>query len=437
MPAIGRKEGESYLKTWQMEPLPIAQLVGLTPKKNKIKFFDDRVEDIDYTLKADLVAITLETYTAKRAYEIAAIYRKKGVKVVMGGFHATLMPEEVKDHCDSVVIGEAEEVWKNLLKDFENKKLKQFYKSEKKPSLAGIKPYRKIFKGKKYLRISLIETARGCNFSCNFCSISSFYNGSYRARPIKEVVNEIKSLKNKLIFFIDDNIAVDSKRSIKLFKALKILNIKWFSQMSINTANDTKLLKLMRESGCLGVLIGFESLSKRNLKLMGKSWNKSIQSYDEALRKIKDFGFIIYATFIFGYGFDDEKVFKRTYNFAMKHKFFLSAFNHLVPFPGTPLYSKLKKENRLLYKKWWLSEDYKFGDIAFKPKKVSPKELADLCQKYRQKFYTLNSTIKRASNIKCNLQSFKVGLNFFLLNLLFRKETVKRKGLILGKKKNK
>lgn len=434
MPSVGRKKGKKYLKTWQMEPLPIAQIAGLTPKNITKIFFDDRLEEIDYTETADLVAITVETYTAKRAYEIASQYRARGIKVVLGGFHPTLMPDEALEYADAVVVGEAEGQWQKLLMDFQVGNLKKIYKSEQRPSLINIKADRSIFKGKKYLPIALVETARGCKFACQFCSISAFYKKTYNTRPIAEVIEEIKNLKVKTVFFIDDNIVADTQRSIEFFNALIPLKINWVSQVSINIAQDEGMLELMKKSGCIGVLIGFESLDSLNLKQMNKSWNKQVINYELALDRFRKHNIVIYATFLFGYDNDDIDLMKKTLRFGVKQKFFLAAFNHLVPFPGTAIYDSLKNQGRLLYNKWWLDGDYYFGDIAYQPNKMSPQELAAACVKFRKDFYSLKSIGRRAFKSKSNCHGLLRFSNFLMLNLLFRKEVLQRKGLPLGQK---
>jgi len=433
LPSIGKKENGKYIKTWQMEPLSMAQLAGLTPKYIETQFFDDRLEDINYDAPCDLVAISVETYTAKRAYQISNKFRKKGVKVILGGFHPTLMPEEAIQYADSVFIGEAEELWGKVLEDAKENRLKKFYKSENRPSLNGIRPNRDIFKGKQYLPISLVESARGCYFSCNFCSISSFYNSSYKCRPIPEVVEEIKTLKRKDIFLIDDNIGADSDKAKELFTALAPLNIRWVSQISINVLKDNELLDLIAKSGCMGLLIGLESLDNNNLAQMNKGWNKKIIDYEEALQKLRDNGLATYATFLFGYDCDDLDSFNQTLEFAIRHKFFLIAFNHLVPFPGTPLYEAFRKEGRLLYDKWWLDPNYYFGDIAFRPKNISPKQLSELCLNFRKKFYSFYSIFKRALDHRANCKNIFMISTFFSLNILFRKEVMQRAGLPIGK----
>ena len=210
-PAIGRKPGVNYMRSWQMEPLPIASLAGLTPKGVEISFYDDRMEAIDFDKPADLVAIPVETYTAKRAYQIASEFRARKVPVVMGGFHATLAPKEVGKYAEAIVIGEAENLWHRVIDDARSGRLQPVYKSNEQPDMADVRYDRSVFAGKNYLPIGLIETGRGCKFPCDFCAIQTFFDRTARHRPIEAIYEDLAALKDKtkLFFFVDDNFAAD------------------------------------------------------------------------------------------------------------------------------------------------------------------------------------------------------------------------------------
>ncbi|MBI5555589.1 MAG: B12-binding domain-containing radical SAM protein [Elusimicrobia bacterium] len=436
LPSVGRKIGEEYVDSWKMEPLSFATLAGITPPGIDIQFWDDRLEEIDYDQSADLAAINIETYTAKRAYYIAAEFRKRKIPVIMGGFHATLVSSEVMEHADSVVIGEAENLWPEIIEDAARGKLKKSYQDNSRSNQFLVNPQREIYTNKKYLPITLIETSRGCLHSCNFCSIGAFYQQTYKVRPIPDIVAEIKATGKKLIFFVDDNINVDFTRAKELYKALVPLNIVWFSQSTVNVVNDIKLLELMKKSGCLGLLIGFESLNTQNLSLMGKHWNISQMNYSEALKILREVGLIVYGTFVFGYENDDKGSIDEALKFAITNKLFLAAFNHLLPFPGTKIYDQFFLENMLLYDKWWLADDYRVGDVAFRPNKMTPQELSIFCFEARGKFYSHSSILKRLSGLKIDNRILKTLGYFVYINLFSGKEIIKRQGLALGETEN-
>ena len=432
LPSVGRK-GKKYIKTWTMEPLAIAVLASLTPADVKITFFDDRLEDVDYDAPTDLVGISVESYTSKRAYEIAAEYHKRGVPVVMGGYHATLVPEEVQNHAEATVIGDAEPVWAQVVDDAKNGRLKKVYRAERQTLSSEMTiPDRSIYADKKYLGITLLETGRGCKFHCEFCSVTAFYEGDYRRKSVDLIVEEIRATGSKQVFFVDDNIIGDVEYAKELFTALIPLNIKWVTQCSLNAVKDRELLDLMVKSGCVGILVGFESIAKDNLVQMHKGQNNGAKDYSGALAQLRQRGVVIYATFVFGYDNDDAGLIQRTVDFCREEKIFIAAFNHLVPFPGTPLYGRLKSEDKLLIEKWWLDPDYQYGDISFYPKSVSPDELTRLCLVARNEFYGVRSIIERSLDFHANSKSPKWLFLFLLANFMLRKEVMEKRSLMLG-----
>ncbi len=431
-PSVGRKDNQKYIKSWEMEPLVIATLAGLTPGDIEVKFYDDRLEAIPYDEPTDLVGISVETYTAKRAYDISREFRRRGIQVVLGGYHPTLAPDEAIEHADSIVIGNAEEVWSLVIRDATNKKLRKIYKSNL-PLISGtICPKRDIFKNKRYFNLSLIETGRGCRFKCEFCSVTTFYAGNYYRRPDEEVIHEMRSTGRKTFFFVDDNIIGDVHLSKKFFKALIPEKIRWIGQCSLNVAKDEELLELLRESGCVGLLIGFESLIKTNLSRMLKFHNDEIGSYKEYLARIRGKGIVLYASFVLGYDHDDEETIEETVRFCREQKIFIAALNHLVPFPGTALYERLRLEGKLRFKKWWLDTDYHYGDIPYIPEKVTAEKLRELSVKARRKFYSLKSIFQRSLDFKANCRNLKMACLYFNVNFMLKKEIDQKVGLPLG-----
>lgn len=432
-PSVGRKPGGApYPSSWCMEPLAIAALSALTPPEHERVFHDDRLEVIPFDAPTDLACLSVETYTARRSYQIAEAYRRRGVPVVLGGFHPTLVPEEAERHAEAIVVGEAEGCWADVLADAAAGRLQRRYTGDGRPSLIGLPPANRAILGlRRYGPLSLVETSRGCAFCCEFCSISAFFRKSCRVRPVPEVAEEVSRVK-KNVFFVDDNIGADPERLGELCRALLPLGKRWVGQVSLHIARDESLLALMRASGCAGVLIGFESLDPRTLSAMGKRVNAAARDYDQAVAAFRRHGLAIYATFVFGYDEDTPETFERVFAFALRHRFFFTAFNHLVPFPGTPLYGRLRAEGRLLSDAWWLDPRFRFGDVVFRPSRMTPVELARLCDSYRGKFYAPGSVLRRAFDGRANCGTpFKAAL-FLAQNFGQGREVAARRGLPWG-----
>ena len=430
LPAVGKKNDSPYSRTWKMEPLTFAMLKALTKDNIQTVFYDDRIEQVNLEEDTDLVAISVESYTAKRAYYFADEFRSRGITVILGGFHTTLAPEEASEHADSILCGNAEEVWETLISDFTKGELKKKYTG--KPGFSGKMPDRSIYKDKSYLPIKLIETGRGCPHTCEFCAITEFYDACYQYRNIEEVIEEIKLTKAKNIFFVDDNLTANKHFAIKLFKEIAKFNVSWSGQTTLSIARDPELLYWMKKSGCELILIGFETLNSKNLKQMSKEWNEKLGERDKLVERIHKAGLNIYATFMFGFDEDDQSSVSNVLAFAQKHAFTMSAFNHVLPFPGTPLYSKLEKENRFIFRKWWLNEDYSFGLIPFKTKNADPHALSEACYNARNAFYTTSSILRRSFKVLTRTKSLWKGAKFLIINFLMKAEARQRFGMKLG-----
>jgi radical SAM superfamily enzyme YgiQ (UPF0313 family) len=433
-PCIGRRRGQPYVRTWQMEPLAPATLAGLTPRDRdtEIRFYDDRTEPIPFDEPTDLVALSVETYTAKRSYQIASEFRRRGVPVVMGGFHPTLVPDEASEYAEAIVIGEAEGVWPRVIEDIKNGRLERVYTQSRRPSLAGLRVDRSIFAGKRYLPVGLVEAGRGCHFRCEFCAIQSYFANTQTRRPIDEILDEVRQVKKPLIFFVDDNITSNMDQAKEFFRALIPLKIRWVSQASINAAHDEEFLRLIKASGCQGLLIGFETLNPDTLRKMRKSFNLMQGGYQRALENLRRHGIRLYVTFIVGYDEDNADTLEETLAFAERHRFYIVAFNHLTPFPGTPLYQRLAEEHRLLYEKWWLDPAYRYGMVPFAPRGMTAEQVKHRCIEARQRFYSLKSIVRRSLDFDVNSGSWFMWTHFFSINLLFRSEVLQRKDFPLG-----
>jgi len=432
LPAIGKKKHGTYLKSWLMEPLTIAVLKRLTPDKYPCVFFDDRIEQIDYMTDADVIVITVETYTARRAYEIAGRFREKGKKIIMGGYHITMLPDDARQHADVLVRGNAERIWSQVLSDIENGTYKEEYTGPN--AIDYGQPDRSIYqdKQKKYLPVSLVEIGRGCHYDCSFCSIRVYYQRQYIHREIPDIIEEIKSCRHKIFFFVDDSIFSDKEFAKELFREVKKLNILWTTQVTLDIARDEEMIRMMAESGCVMILIGFESIDPVNLKQMNKQWSTKLGERDELVERIHRNGISIYASFVFGFDHDNEESFRQNLAFCTRHAFFITAFNHLLAFPGTETYRSFQEEGRLLSDKWWLQDGYTFGTISYKPKQLTPEELRTLCRRYKQKFFSFRSIFMRGRALHSRVSNRRVRLVYWMMNILFHFEVDKRFGIPLG-----
>jgi len=433
-PCVGRWAGDQkYIRSWQMEPLAPAVLAGLTPGDIDIRFYDDRLEAIPFDEETDLVAISIETYTARRAYQIATEYRQRGVAVVLGGFHATLCPDEASLYADAVIVGEAECQWQSVVDDARHGTLRQIYQQPERPDLALMKLDRGIYEGKRYLPITLIESGRGCHFRCEFCAVQSYFGATQTRRPVEHIIDEVQRTRKRgsFYFFVDDNITSNFDEAKELYRQLAKQNIRWVSQASINAAHDEEFLDLISRSGCEGLLIGFESLERETLRMMKKKFNTMGGGYDVALANLRKYNIRLYATFVFGYDRDTAETFDQTVEFANRHRFYMAAFNHLTPFPGTPLYERLEKKGQLLYDAWWMDPSYSYNKIPFKPALLEPEELQQLCIDARADFYSVPNILRRFAD-PVNRSNFFMARHFPLINFMMRHEVYQRNDLPLG-----
>jgi radical SAM superfamily enzyme YgiQ (UPF0313 family) len=362
-------------KSTRFPPLGLLCIAAAVPENWDVELIDENTER--FRLKeADLVGITSMTFTAPRAYAIAEQYKKKGIPVVIGGIHASFMPEEAMTFADSIVIGEGESVFPELIRDFENRKLKRTYRGVR-VALKELKPPRRDILSSDYLMDS-VQTSRGCPYGCNFCSVTAFNGRTYRMREIEDVKNEIRGLKKKLLFFVDDNIIGVSERAIKLFKELRHLGKYWIAQSTVEIADNPEMVKAAYESGCRVLYIGFESISSASLKGMNKKSNlkKGINYYKRAIKVLHEQGIAVWGSFIFGNDGETKEVFYRTLDFISTSAIDMVTLPVLTPLPGTLLYETLKKDNRLLYTNYpsdW--PQYSFTNVVFKPQYMSPEDL--------------------------------------------------------------
>lgn len=435
-PNLGRHEERGFRDRAAMEPLGLGVLAGLTPPDVEVALHDDRVEDIPFDEPTDLVAITAQVFTARRAYEISREYRDRGKKVILGGVHPTLLPREAAAHADSVLVGDAEGAWREVVEDLRAGRLKPRYRGA--PGVAqegGVLPRWDLYDGKGYLPINLVQYGRGCHFACDFCAVSAYFRRTHYYRPVPEVVAEVQARKNRLFFFVDDNLISDHRAAKDLFRALIPLKIRWVSQASLDMLDDPELMDLMMESGCLGHVVGFESVDTGSLRGMGKVQNlrSGFGGYRKAVEELRDRGLQTWAAFTLGHDHDTVESLWQTLAFAKESRFAFSAFNILMPYPSTPLYRRLRAEGRLLFDgEWWVHPEYRFNHAAFRPANMTPDELTRVGLECRRDYNSLGSILRRAGDPKTNLKTLYKLLTFAVYGPLFRREALKKQDLKLG-----
>ncbi len=434
-PNMGLVRGRPYHDRGRMEPHTFAVLAGFTPERHEVSLCDDRFEPVPYGEQWDLVGINTEIYTARRAYEIADRFRGDGVKVVLGGCHATMVPDEAALHADAIALGDTDEVWRTILEDAESGGLKPVYPGRfPDTGVSGpIHPRRDIYRGKKYLPVTLTQLSRGCVNTCEYCVTGNLYHGLFSSRSPQEVAGELARSGRKLVFFVDDNIIADVTAAKALFREIIPLKLRWTAQASLGFAADPELVELMVRSGCAGLVVGFESRDPANLSAMNKMSNLDLGSYDEVVERIRDAGIMLWAAFLLGYDHETAESIRDTLEWALSKKFAFSAFNILTPYPGTAFYERMKAEGRLLYDGcWWLHDDYRFGHAAFRPRHLTPEKLSELGHQARMRHNSLYQVLRRATDFKTNAKDIRSLLTYFAYNPLFRSEMLKKHGMLLG-----
>ena len=391
-------------KGFKIQPLSLAYVAAVTPKDWGVEILDENFEEVTGEENADIVGITSMTATVNRGYEIASQFRSNGTTVIMGGIHVSMVPEEALAYADSIVVGEVETVWKNVIEDFENKSLKKIYRG----SYADLKhktilPRRDLLNSK--YKFASIQTSRGCPFDCEFCSVSAFNGKTFRQRAVEDIINEIEHIPQKVIAFIDDNLigySQESKRrSEELFKEMikRKLNKLWGCQSSINFVDDEDLIRLAAESGCCVALIGLESINPKALAgHMGKKLNisKGVDYYYEVTNKLHKYGIILIGNMIFCNDEDDLDVLPATMEFISKSGIDIPWPGITTPYPGTVLYDRLLSEGRLLYTKYPEDWEKYITTIPLKPKNSDLKTFYDAYIRFIYDIFSNYNILKRS-----------------------------------------
>ena len=388
----------SSAQTFAIQKANLPLLAALTPTEHEVTIVDEVFDADDTSEDVDLVGITVMTDLALRAYQIADAYRKDGVKVVMGGIHPTVLPGEALQHADAVVIGEADTIWTKLLSDAASGKMQKLYRAGACANLAGMPiPRRDLYPKRTSDSFTPLatgmETGRGCPYNCEFCSVGSVMGHRYRMRPAHEVIAEIASAGNSKLFFVDDALAVNRAAARRLFQEMIPLGLKWAGQGHVALAEELDLLRLMKRSGCVGLLIGFESVQKELVGGMPKITSLRI-GYEEAVRRFHGEGIALLGAFVFGFDHQTPEVFDQTFEFSLKNRLDAVELRILTPFPGTRLYSRLLKEDRMYSPDWWL-HGYPADTLLFHPKSMAPDQLVDGFVALNRQIYSVNAILKR------------------------------------------
>ncbi len=415
-PERERKKEEAFL--FRLGFLNLPYVAAVTPSDVEVKIVDEAFEKINFEEKADLVGLTAQTPVAPRAYQIAGEFRKRGIPVVMGGVHASMLPEEALRHVDAVVIGEGEEVWPQLIDDFRRGQMKQIYQGNGFVNPSDLPfPRRELLNDKFYFPLKLLETTRGCPHHCDFCGVSKFFGFRYRNRSLGEIDRELSTLfnkgpvmnlfpkkvlslfsrdlpyflKRKLLYIIDSNMAGDKRFAHGLISLLKEYDLLWYGHAPVSIAFDQKLLEGFSQSGCIAINIGFESFSIKNLKTMGKGFNQP-SHYGEAVKKIHDHGIGIMGTFMVGLDDDDPGVFQRIIDFCIDSKLDWALTFIMAPYPGTESFLRLEREGRIFYRDW---EKYDSLSAVYQPILMSVEDLEKGMRRIWKEVFSLSSIYKR------------------------------------------
>lgn len=411
-PKMTMRPMDTKLKTQMSPSLALLTLKNLTPKTHLVTIVNENIEDINYSAEVDLVGITVTVDVFNSAIQISKRFRARGVAVIVGGIHITTQPEIPPDYFDAICVGMAEGYWLDVLKDFEERKLKKIYKVDEQVACKNIaSPDYSAIDRKKYLYSNVITTSRGCPYACDFCYNSAKNATAYIKRPIKHVIQDILALKSKHIMFIDDNLIGDPKWTFKFLQAIKGLNIKWNAAISANIINHLDLLDLMKETGCKSLFIGFETINQKSLNDVNKKQN-DISKYERIVREIHNRGIMINASVVFGLDNDDRSVFDETLRWAIENKIETVTAHILTPYPGTRLYQQMLDEHRII--DYDLSH-YNTANVVFMPKNMTPDELYNGYINFYKELYSTGNIFKRLPKDR------KQWIPYILFNFFYRK----------------
>jgi radical SAM superfamily enzyme YgiQ (UPF0313 family) len=414
-----RHRGGIFKKSLRYSPLTLPTLAALIPPEieHELSVFDEGIEDIPAEIEADIIGITVITGTARRSYELANQFRRRGITVVLGGPHVTLLPNDAAPHADAIVVGYSEDTWPQLLHDFLAGELKPMYEQAPDLSLAGMPPARRdLIKANRYARTHVFEATRGCVHRCDFCVVPFAWGRRPYQKPVEEVIDEIRSTGARRAIFVDLNLIADRDYAMELFEALTPLSLKWGGLSTSLLARDDELLEACSRSGCIGLLIGFESISHAGLKSIAKGFNDPAL-YAEWMDKFHSAGIAINGTFVFGLDDQTPDVFEETAQFVIDTGIDLPRFAILTPFPGTALFKRLEAEDRITTRNW---EMYDGQHVVFEPAQMSVDALQQGHMAAWRQVYSYRSIAQRMRHTPVSKLMFlgaNMGYRFYAHNL--------------------
>ena len=412
-PKMQMRPMDTTLKTRMSPSLGLLTIANILEKEHTVIIENENISEINFDEYADLVGITVTVDVMPRAKEISEIFRKKGIPVVAGGIHITACPETAEDFFDALSIGLAENTWPDIIKDFSEGNLKKIYKCKGNINdLKLVPPAYHLIDSRQYLYCNIISTSRGCPFKCDFCYNScDAYKNLYINRPVKDVIEDIKSIGKRHVMFIDDNFIGNPKWTLEFMHAIRPLKLKWNAAVSANISEMPELLDEMKISGCQSLFIGFESLNEQSLKSVNKGQNQ-IEKYEKLIHEIHKRGIMINASFVFGLDEDNLQTFEKTVDWIVKNHIETVTSHILTPYPGTALYDRLLKEGRICDTD--LSH-YNTAHVVYKPKNMTAQELYNGYISVYKNVYSIHNIIKRRPYAK------KQYIPYFLFNLMYRR----------------
>lgn len=415
-----RHRGGIFKKSLRYMPLTLTTLAALVPAEQEadLRLLDEGIEEVDPArIEADLIGLTVITGTAMRAYELAARFRERGIPVVLGGPHVTLAPDDAQPHADAIVVGYAEESWPELLRDFAAGRMRRRYDQRPGLSLAGMPfPRRDLLSRSRYITDDVFEATRGCIHKCDFCVVPSAWGQKPFQKPVEEVVADIRQKGSRKLIFVDLNLIAERDYAARLFEALIPLKVQWYGLATVLMADDPRLLSLAQRSGCKGILMGLESISKDNLRDSKKAFN-SPERYKELVVTLHRHGIALQGCFVFGMDHDTPEVFLETARFAVEARIDLPRFAVVTPFPGTALFQRLDREGRILTRNWEL---YDGQHVVFQPAQMTVEQLQRGIEKAWRHAYSVPSMLKRLASSPSPLPvriGTNLGYRFYAHNL--------------------